>query len=116
MFKFTMPRKSSLDNNIKYPFSLENKILMTESAHVSFKINRFAECLDVLPWPSGIRRLCFDPEIVGSRPEGAGTHFFFMHISSVLTFAHGVLFEKKYLTVRFSTKHTMCKSCKWSLG
>ena len=44
---------------------------------MSFKINRFAECLDVLPWPTGLRRLCFDPEIVGSRLGGAGTQFNF---------------------------------------
>ena len=43
---------------------------MTESAHVSFKINRFVDCLDVPPWPTGLRRLCFDPEIVGSRLGG----------------------------------------------
>ena len=50
---------------------------MTESAHVTFKINRWADCLDVPPWPTGLRRLCFDPEIVGSRPGGVGTQFYF---------------------------------------
>ena len=63
-----------------------------ESAHVSFKNNRFATCVDAPPWPTGLRRYCFDPEIVGSRPGGAGRQFYFlMHISSVLTFAHCVL-------------------------
>ena len=58
-----------------------------------FSINRLANCFDVPPWPTGLRRLCFDPEIVGSRSGGAGTqfYFFFMHICSVLSFAHGVL-------------------------
>ena len=42
-----------------------------------FCINRLANCFDVPPWPTGLRRLCFHPEIVGSRPGGAGTQFFF---------------------------------------
>ena len=42
-----------------------------------FCINRLANCFDVPPWPTGLRRLCFDPEIVGSRPGGAGTQFYF---------------------------------------
>ena len=55
-------------------------------------------------WILLLRRLCFDPEIVGSRP-GAGKQFyfilfifFFMHISSVCTWC---ALLKKYLTVLF---------------
>ena len=50
---------------------------MTESAHLTFKINKWADCLNVPPWPTGLRRLCFDPETVGSRPGRVGTQFFF---------------------------------------
>ena len=51
---------------------------MMEGGHVWFSINRLANCFDVPPWPTGLRRLGFDPEIVGSRPGGAGTQFFFL--------------------------------------
>ena len=40
-------------------------------------INRLANYFDVPPWPAGLGRLCFDSEIVGSRPGGAGTQFYF---------------------------------------
>ena len=83
-----------------------------------FSINRLANCFDVPPWPTGLRRLCFDPEIVGSRSGGAGTQFFFFSCTfAVFYLLHMVCFvEKSTVGYFFSTKHTMCKSCKWSLG
>ena len=66
-----------------------------DRAHVSVKINRFVEDFDRRPpWFTGLRRLFLNTEIVGSSPVGAGLcfiFFFLVHISNVLTFAHGML-------------------------
>ena len=61
----------------------------------SFNINRFAKSRNPPPWPTGLGRyrFFFNPEILGSSPGVAEDNYFIflMHISSVLTFAHGVL-------------------------
>ena len=86
--------------------------------YVLVKINRFDQLLDSPPWPSGLRRLFLKPEIVGSSPAGAGLHFiFFFHEHfQCLNFCTWYALLKNVPEVRFSTKHTMCKSCKRSLG
>ena len=49
--------KVSLIITLNIHFLQKIKILLMESAHVSFKVNRFANCLDVPPWPTGSSRL-----------------------------------------------------------
>ena len=52
-------------------------MLLMEKAHVLVKMKKFNQYLEVPPWPNGLRRLFFKPEIVGSGSSPGGARLYF---------------------------------------